>query len=510
MLLFSCFARFSQVITTHGPRKPQRLSSNANLSIDSPLHELSASAYQLNNVSTPTNSQKVCLETSFTSLQSPLEPIPLICSSSKASSTAGSLFSRSQLNSILQYDGGSCPEGSLMGCSMSAGASEATTILLGDASGPQFNCGRSKCVAFDINKSSYPMASSPSPNVLPRSILHRQGVSSTSSKKPTSLSFADSRPARKIDATHDDWFGKAPLASPETLSEISSISSRASLTLNLASSIEKYLNGVGINSVAVTDLDEAMESQMLTPKVMRRTPKISTNLSSCADDWRSVDKFKRMGKIFITSPLHFQSNSGSSENSYDSPTLSKYCTASSNENQLSHHPCSSSCPRCPCQFDPSLECCHRREHSLCAHHSASSTASDTFYSALSSLTITDSNSISPANYASVHSDGFQLPSGLLESHFPVFAESESTSLLLQRPPNAKIATTNNGNEMAFRRVLNDDSDRGFARNEALPLLAGLAEKNASSPSKFGRRKNYVYPVTASPRPSPSKRSESSV
>lgn len=496
------------------------------------MHELSASAYQLNNVSTPTNSQKICLETSFTSLQSPLEPMPLICSSSKASSTAGSLFSRSQLNSILQYEGGSCHDGSLMGCSMSVGASEATTVLLGDGNGTQLNYNRGKCVAFDINRSSYPATSSPSPNVLPKSILHRQGVNSTTAnKKPTSLSFADSiipsTVPRKIDFIHDDWFGKAPLASPETLSEISSISSRASLTLNLASSIEKYLNRIGGNnhhSVVVTNIDDAiMESQMVTPKVMRRTPKITTNLSNCADDWHSNDKYKRMGKIFVTSPIHLNSNSDSSENSYTSPTLSKYCTASSSGSQMEkqyqtiHRMCTSSnCPKCPCQYDSSIECCRKNDHTICAHNSNSSTTSDTYYSALSSLTINDSNSISPANFISIQSDNIvQLPCGLLESHFPVYTTNDNgtTSLLVQRSNNnnnGKFSTTNNnGNEMAFRRVIDDDGERNFTRNEALPLLASLTEKN-SSPNKFNRRRNYVYPVTTSPRPSPSKRSESSV
>lgn len=37
----------------------------------------------------------------------------------------------------------------------------------------------------------------------------------------------------KVDLVHDDWFGLAPLATPESLSEVSSISSRASLGLVL-------------------------------------------------------------------------------------------------------------------------------------------------------------------------------------------------------------------------------------------------------------------------------------
>lgn len=412
-------------------------------------------------------------------------------------------------------------EDSLMGRSMSVGASEATTILLAEPNGAQLNYGRGKSVAFDISKRSYPSTTSPSPNVLPKSILHRQGVN----RKPATLSFADAKrepstAARKIDFAHDDWYGMAPLASPETLSEISSISSRASLTMNLASSIEKYLNCIGAHSSAAastsTDNDDSTDSQTVTPKVMRRTPKISTNLAACADDWRSVDKYKRMGKIFVTSPLSFHSSSGSSgENSYESPTLSKYCTASSNGGSHSRFDstissCALACPRCPCRTNAAAKCCRKRDHSSCTQTNTSSTASDTFYSALSSLPCTDTNSMSSRNFAPVHGESAtRMPSGLLESHFPVFADNAAATPVVQRSNNGKCVSTSNGNEMAFRRVIDDGDDRCFApRNEALPLLANLGEK--SSPSRFGRRRNYVYPVTASPRPSPSKRSESSV
>jgi len=44
----------------------------------------------------------------------------------------------------------------------------------------------------------------------------------------------DSQKTMKVDLIHDDWFGLAPLATPESLSEVSSISSRASsLMLNI-------------------------------------------------------------------------------------------------------------------------------------------------------------------------------------------------------------------------------------------------------------------------------------
>lgn len=102
--------------------------------------------------------------------------------------------------------------------------------------------------------------------------------------KPKSLSLNLKRTAsdvlRPVDLIHDDWFGLAPLASPESLSEVSSISSRASFTTNLD---------------RIKPLSYSYE--LKTPKVMRRTPKISGNLSTCADDIRNVRYFQKLGQL---------------------------------------------------------------------------------------------------------------------------------------------------------------------------------------------------------------------
>lgn len=551
-----CFISFgncsnSQVITTHGPRKPQRQSSNVNLSIES----------ELDVMMTPTNSQHICLETSFTSLQSPsVEPFPLISCSSKGSSMAGSLFSRSQLNSILHGEGnGSAFDEQLFGRSISAGPSEATTVILAD------QVYRGKSVAFDI-KSSHASVTSPSPNFLLKSILHRQNASnqdplqkSNQPHQPTPSISNNVRQLtkRKIDFKNDNWFGLAPLASPETLSEISSISSRTSLTFNLASSIENYLHRLGSPLVndfmaptATVNENELSESQMHTPKVMRRAPKITGNLSKCADDWQLVDKYKRMGKVFVTNPVHLFSSSDSSGGSFESThslTKPKCCTNATGENSksadnldndssrpsfnttkmrmsdsaiLEYH-CFSKCPNCPCKQSNSslrLECCQRKDHSWCVDSSddqqnQTSSTSDTYHSATSSL-VTISTQNNP----------IRLPSGVLESHFPVYSEgtiNETTSLLSStvtkgRSPKIKRKTgkqTNgsgnnsggiaNKNDAGFKRFV--ESDRRFSRNDSLPLLADLVERN--SPNSFNRRRNYtVYPITSSP----SKRNESNV
>lgn len=486
---------------------------------------------------------------------------------SKASSIAGSLFSRSQLNSVLHYDAASTTYEDSIGRSMSAGASEATTAVLTD----QYHY-KGKSVAFDISKSPYPSTSSPSPNVLPKSILHRQTTTNVT-KKPTTLSFCEqpvSNGSRKIDFQHDDWYGMAPLASPETLSEISSISSRTSFTLNLASSIEKYLHRMGSfkehppaeNKTTKTDElvpDDLYESQLVTPKVMRRTPKITGNLSMCADDWRSVDSYKRMGKIFLTNPFvpsNSNSSSSSGDHSYESTfslTQSKCCVTGDNSKSPDDlgsdtptdamssstyklatsdsailYECASTCPRCPCKqklssSSPS-DCCTKQDHTSCLEtaRDLNSSTSDTYYSAMSSLVFSDPTPYSPKE-ASLPRDshGHNSPvtmfrPGVLESHFPVYAETTATeysTLLPQKVLSPKIVQKNNKkrNENVSisnkNRIYDENDDRCFSRNESLPLLASLTER--SSPSSYMRRKNYVYPVTSSP-PTTSRRSESNV
>lgn len=531
------------------------------------------------------------METSFTSLQSPAgEPYPLISSSSKASSMAGSLFSRSQLNSILHYDGtGSIHthDERFIGRSTSAGPSEAPTVILADQSY------RAKSVAFDISRGtplsvpSVPsITSSPSPNFLLKSILHRQSNTNEAMKKratiaPSSLSPHTTRfhtppidrqprkTPRHIDFAKDDWIGMAPLASPETLSEISSISSRTSM--GLASSIENYLHRLSspivdrIAPTAIPNEYDLVESQLHTPKVMRRAPKITGNLSKCADDWQSVDKYKRMGKIFITNPVPSLSSdsSGDSFESTHSLTKSSRCCATTNNttensksadnldneyesmdassfsanNKLTMSDsaildggggggCGSMCPRCSCKRSTStlkVGCCRRKDHSWCSEmpdepqNNNNTSSSDTYYSAFSSDTLYQSPSNNVRRLA-----------GVLESHFPVYPESavdyESESLLPcavsspkivkmgEKPTMMKNGGKNDGSGGGggggFKRYANE-SERRVSRNDSLPLLANLVDR--SSPNSFNRRRNHtVYPITSSPRFSPSKCTESNV
>lgn len=507
-----------QVITTFGPRKPQRQSSNANSSITSDIIDETFSLgdegavgcgagggvgsnnqFQHHRPQSPmSGSNKICLETSFTSLQSPCDaPLttPTLNGSSKASSAAGSLFGRSQLSSILQYDVSSLADGPL---------SDAPTVMLADQSNPILNS-KGKNVAFDIstNSSTVPQPiGSPLPGIFPRSILHRQysnGINGANAmvRKPTSLSFQANRTnsdlCRKIDLVYDDWYGMAPLASPETLSEISSISSRASLVNNFASSIEKYLQrltfGGSIEPLHLDSEDEnttiiACSEPMHTPKVMRRTPKISGNLSQCADDWRSVDTYKRLGQVFITNARVPSASGSSSEQSFESAnslgktntmaTTSAASTSGASQRNYENSKsvdnidgsdacdeilsaakltmsdsailgdgCSSRCPNCPCKFRS--ECCTQYDHTFCRvtrsvypyssqiQPQTTASSSDTYHSAQSSLTMFEPALFSPKstkNRVDRHNlEEYILPHGVLESHFPVYPiENKAASL----------------------------------------------------------------------------------
>lgn len=353
-----------------------------------------------------------------------------------------------------------------------------------------------KNVAFDVGRSTTPftMASStpspypmsPSPcgggghHHLPKSILHKQSTvpllpavqitplqhaaHAAFHKRPSSLSMATGPPAatfasptaKRLDLIHDDWFGLAPLASPESLSEISSISSRTSNQLSLAASIEKCLQRISMHE-DVNDLFNVDESQLRTPVVMRRAPKITGNLSTCADDWRLVDSYKRMGQIFIagqfgptslnnsdSSELSFETasnlsrgklsgvamtggvggtviGSGGVENSSRSAdhldggggdnfarardTRDQHVKLTNSDSRIINE-CNSTCPQCPCRYTTS-QCCRAVDHTKCVSLKKSyfnnnpattnSSSGDTYYSAMSSLTGFDSSFNSSIN-----------------------------------------------------------------------------------------------------------------
>ncbi|XP_037036591.1 diacylglycerol lipase-alpha isoform X1 [Bradysia coprophila] len=522
-------AALNKVITTFGPRKPQRQSSNANSSITSEIIEHSMLNQRPQSpfisVVTPTASQKVCLETSFTSLQSPCDgPIwsQPANGSSKASSIAGSLFGRSQLSSILQYDVSSLTDG----------PSDATTVVLADTSNGLLNPKCSKNVAFDIKQ--YPITPPrlTSPGGMPKSILHRKRSLNAMQKQAMYGQRSNSDLQRKVDLVHDDWYGMAPLASPETLSEISSISSRASLVNNFATSIEKCLHKIGLygqmndsDQQDILELED--ESQMHTPKVLRRAPKITGNLSRCADDWRQVETYKRMGKVFLTNPLVLsdssdqsyesanslnkkdddrchqltQENSKSADNiDGDSKSSESFTTAKltmSDSAMLSEY--QSACTDCSTMSRLSDNQCSKHIRQT---NTNTTSSSETYYSALSSLTTLEPFN-SPGSTKQIFSKIVEEPQarnvGFLESHFPLHSSTstdnsddshERDSLLSNSPKIGQCRSIRRPHFGDEKKRNNDDVC--FSRNESLPLLSNLSK--SSSPSNFLRRKKYVYPM----------------
>ncbi|XP_030244164.1 sn1-specific diacylglycerol lipase alpha isoform X2 [Drosophila navojoa] len=483
-------AALKKVVTTSGPRKPQRQTSNAfsttsmdqdddqqpdqepshdtdpNPNPDTARHFAGAGSLaqqeligaphckrpadsSYSNLSncimlTPTAQHKLCLETSFTNLQHQLEQRtaqPL--AGSKASSIAGSIFGRSQLSSTTTpYDISSVLDDSITTvttmrkspCSM---LSETTTVLLNAEAS---ETPRLRAVAFD-------MAPTPPPSLAEMQPLARQH----SERKPRSLPLTQalrraSLAGQAVDLLHDDWYGLAPLASPETLSEISSVSSRSSVPISLANSVERYLQhmgvgmGMGAAGVPKVPLEDIFESQLHTPKVMRRAPKFSENLSGCAEDTRNLDQYKRLGRVFVTFPrifpepgahhhqqLQYKHSLGLDSNSSDDSFESAHslhrlqlpaavpCAANSksadqldeeahsspakkltfsDSNILADEHCLRLCPHCPCRRD-GRDCCTRsaHDHQQCAKVEAATAATSTAASmATATVGSTDTNS----------------------------------------------------------------------------------------------------------------------
>lgn len=483
-----------QVITTFGPRKPQRQSSNANSSIASDIlidptadghsHPIDistaaaaavasrppsangalASAFASptsstsSSAATPSSSRLVtpasarktgCLETSFTSLQthaghpSALLPPPSLVAVTHTISVSRSATPRStkkpqthrqqqqqqpngskdnlqaphsQLSSILQYDVTSLHDDASELPNGRHARSQASAKL------PPPPQSRQRSVAFDTT-------GAPRTNGPPT----RKPIHSLAGGKRSHSDLSRQR----VDLVYDDWYGMAPLASPETLSEISSISSRTSLVNTVASSIEKYLQRVsfypdrtgGRNGTVhgpINDSDSEPElsavpedTQLCTPRIMRRTPKIAGNLAGCADDWRSVDTYKRMGKVFVTGSLQQAagasngSNSASgiesSEQSFESANSMGFAGrdgtavaepgASRSVDRLDGPPATAEilmsaakltwsdgdilgdacqaprCPHCPCRYYRSgSDCCPQLEHAFCVRPMANGPA----------------------------------------------------------------------------------------------------------------------------------------
>ncbi|XP_017063594.1 diacylglycerol lipase-alpha isoform X2 [Drosophila eugracilis] len=575
-------AALKKVVTTSGPRKPQRQTSNAFSTGSNEAHDTdlepphcsshsettdgmrfeaetdpgqtqtsitqsrhckrpSQSSYtNLSNclVLTPTAQHKLCLETSFTNGSAPLQP------PQRLASAASSLLS----STTTPYDISSALDDSLATVALRQSPSlisaETTATVIGnlEPDAEEIAVPRLKAVAFD-------MALTPPPSLSERSLLGRQH----SEKKPRSLPLAHVQALRRasdagavpgVDLLHDDWYGLAPLASPETLSEISSVSSRTSVPISLANSIERYLQhmGVGVAGPKVP-LEDIFESQLHTPKVMRRAPKFSENLAGCAEDTRNLDQYKRLGRVFITFPRIFPDQSpathslDSSDDSFESASAhslqrlqlphganavqssksadpldgdqdvtrqtqpAKKLTFSDSD-ILADADCLRLCPHCPCDRDVQRGCCTRSEHGKCAAEISGGAggamglgSTDTsFYSASSSL---EQFATPGRQNGGPHLEEILIRPGVLESHFPVLGGGsgmETPALVAPASPsplsNGKRPDVVGGR---VRKRLSSE-EFVFSRSEDLPSLVQIGDRSSGSPAGRRRGKGCVYPA----------------
>ncbi|XP_035909680.1 diacylglycerol lipase-alpha isoform X2 [Anopheles stephensi] len=326
---------------------------------------------------------------------------------SKASSIADSLLGQRSAQSSLVDDSG-IPKSI-------SGPSEVTTVILAEvqsAAAPTMaTVSRVPTVTSGSTVKTLNFIASANPTRNDMYLMFQPSTSiGTTTNRADNLSLGITRrnsyEIQKIDLIHDDWFGMAPLASPESLSELSSISSRASMTTCMVTGLDKGLeNGKETRQIRVSERNDLLtvESQLHTPKVLRRTPKVSGNLSTCAEDARTIYQYKRMGKIFVLNQPSYESNS--TLDSYDIeqtvntteengllatinekdnlPHVADDSKCTSGLNDLNENSkvretstktcegvvqCSSSCPACPCQGKSNGKCCQKFNHRECYNY----------------------------------------------------------------------------------------------------------------------------------------------
>lgn len=267
---------------------------------------------------------RLCLETSFTSLQNPT--VRIHPDSSKASSVTDSTHNSSstttkltqkiqspnQMNSILSYDFASLLDEQFN----NAAGTSTRTLTPSVVSDRRLNQPLGVYNFGNMSNGDYRAKN------LSHSLGRKVDPSFCSDNKALYLKEKDSC---KVDLIHDDWFGLAPLASPESLSELSSISSRTSLS----QSNERCINVITVASISrdaeaisSSEASLAPDYAMSTPKVLRRTPKIPGNLVNCADDIKNVVKYQKMNQNFrfLGRRVDGSLSNSSRESSFESAT----------------------------------------------------------------------------------------------------------------------------------------------------------------------------------------------
>ncbi|XP_058063472.1 diacylglycerol lipase-alpha [Anopheles bellator] len=588
-------AALEKVVASAGPQKPNRQFTSAAADATSPDVAVRFSTAQLDaptvsenvqqqNIASPVVPHKICLETSFTDMQllqlhqSGESPQPLSCDSRlnpvpdvpKASPAAdSSVMGMRSVPSSLVDDSG-IPQSI-------SGPSEMTTPILGEVqnAGP---VSAAVCVppplVSTIGGSSAPVrtlnfiaSANPTRNDMFLMFQHQAVASASGSAHHTTahsrsenlslgMTRRNSYEVQKVDLIHDDWFGMAPLASPESLSELSSISSRASVFgAGVVGCTDRSIEQPQQHRDAgvAADGTASSESQLHTPKVLRRTPKVSGNLSTCAEDARTVYQYKRMGKIFVLDqPSSFDSgttydgsfgheSNGSAPEEHSlllatirekdlpptSPSVDAYergeserpvswrlPTTTGTDDALSgpgQERCASRCPACPCRSgavdsEGVLKCCERFNHRECYNFKHTS------FNVFKFKQTHDQNGSGgrPDRSGSMVREeprraGVPIPAavatssqtsttgaaraGLLESHFPVFSTARTTN-------------GNGGGNHATRQDIGEDPQSTLScasgdqrGSDTLPLLVNLVEHTSSNGgSGFSRKKYSIHPT----------------
>ncbi|XP_063706281.1 uncharacterized protein LOC134835336 [Culicoides brevitarsis] len=338
----------------------------------------------------------------------------------------------------------------------------------------------------------------------PPSYNNSSSITVNGGHKPNNLSLNDSR-LKKIYSVVGDTIGMAPLASPESLSEMSSVSS---LQNGDYTPEEKHL---------LSDF----ESQMHTPKILRRAPKINAPLSNI--DWKTIEEYQTLGQVFFTNPKKVPSNDDLNssdimiDDTFDYTNFNKHQfemyrkhESSRSDNSLDE---TEQFANNSTKLGMSDSAIHNRKSNALAIEigivkgANTVSSSGTYASAVSSLSglqnysngrlVTKMNVFEEEEYFMSR----VTPEGVIESHFPVYHD-------FHEGPDYRFDSKNKASN--FEINSNSCSTIG---NESLPLLANLNERtvNVTNAANYVRRKKYVYPIgrSAAVHGSPSYRVSSS-
>lgn len=291
-------------------------------------------------------------------------------------------------------------------------------------------------------------------------------VTLNANRKPNNLSLNDSRLKKIYSVTGENLFGLAPLASPESLSEMSSIGS------DCCTPEDKHLLS-------------GFESQMHTPKILRRAPKISIPLS--AVDYKAEEDYEKLGQVFFAKQVpSYEDDVAMDLSKYKIHHFDLFRKHESSKSDNSLDDVSNDITKPTSTNFRMSDSAINRTEIIDVTNTISS--SGTYASANSSLTgLTQqiqnhgsSKLVSKLN-AFEEEEYFMsrvTPEGVIESHFPVFYDDFESN---GKVNNNQRSTYDNGNSIT---------------NESLPLLANLNERTVTvtSAANFVRRKKYVYPI----------------